>query len=144
MNALLYLGGFYLLYMVVFARSASSLVFFPYNVTGFAFEGALPVMNIEILVQNPTNSTFTVNSIAGNAFTDDTLVGNLSSFEQVQIPPNTEVALPVRIRFQPLGIVDDIISAFKDGHIAKDVKVTGTVNANGYQLPLTVSYHLGI
>lgn len=143
-ESILLIGAGLGLYIYTQQRAAGHLVFFPDNVIGFQFDNATPVFTANILIQNTSNTSFTVYSFAGNVLTDSTLVGNVSSFQPITIPANAQVDYPIMLRMSLLGVVDDIISAFKDGNISKTLVIDGNVNANGYQVPVSLTYKLGI
>lgn len=142
-EALLLLGGFTLLYFGNKAYSAGNLTFFPHRFTGMAFEGITPVATIELIVQNTSNTDFTLNSLSGNVLVQNTLVGNVGNFSPVYIPGNSETVIPLKIRFLLISLVDDIIAAFQTGHFDKELVFDGTVNANGVQVPLNLTYKIG-
>ena len=143
LSALLLFGGIGLLWYLNTSRSAANLNYYPGNVTGMSFSGISPVATVELIVQNTSNVDFTINSISGNAYTDSTLIGNVSDFSPQVIPANSQRAIPLTITLFSIGIIDQIISAFQNGFTQKKIDITGTVNANGFQVPLQLSYNVG-
>lgn len=143
LEALLLLGGAALLYIGNQARSVANLTFFPDAVTGMAFEGISPVMYLSVLVQNTSNVAIDLYSLSGSVYVDNTLVGNISNFTPTRINANSETVMPLKVRFAILGIVNDIIQSFQQGNFKKAVVLDGTVNANGVQVPLTLTFQIG-
>lgn len=142
-EALLLIGGAVGLYFYTKGRAAGRLTFYPGNVTGMAFDGPNPIATVELVVQNTSNTSLHINSLAGNVFSNNYLVGNISNFQGVVIPGNSQRSIPVNIRFMLLGIVNDIIEAFQTGNFRHDLVIEGTVNAEGLAVPLQLNYKIG-
>ena len=140
----LVIGGLVGLYFLNQAHSADSLVFFPDNITGLGFEGANPVVTATLLVQNPTNTAFTFQSLAATATSDGLVVGNVSNFTPVAIAPNSEGVMPLTIRLLLITAANDVIDAIQNRNIKKKLKIEGTVNTNGYAVPLSLEYEIGL
>lgn len=143
MELLLIAGAAAVVYFANRARSIANLTFFPQGVSSMAFEGMNPVAYVDILVQNTSNVSIDLNSLSGNAYVDNTLVGNVSNFTPVTSQGNSEGVLPLKIRFQALGIVNEIINSFQAGHLKKELVIDGRVNADGIQYPLTLTFQIG-
>lgn len=103
-----------------------------------------PVAEIGIGVQNTSNQSFRVNSIAGNAYSNGSYVGNIGSFVPVEVPPNSQAVIMVKVRLQLVGIVNNIIDAFQDKHFTQDVKLTLSANVDNLQLPIDLNYKVGV
>jgi LEA14-like dessication related protein len=121
---------------------AANLVFYPSSITGLAFEGSSPVIYADLLIQNASDSSFTLSSLAGNLYTDDTLVGNVSSFQPLQIPANSQVTYPLTFRLSLIGLTNDIISAIQSGVYPKKIHLDAKANGDGVQLPIDVVYQI--
>lgn len=107
------------------------------------FDGITPILNINVVVQNPSNEFYQVNSIVADVFADDELIGNLSTFTTVKIPPTSEVTIPVKVRLKLLGIVTDIIDLIKNkSGIPKTLIFEGIINASGFVLPFNYAYNI--
>lgn len=124
-------------------RAASNLQFFPGRVTGFSIDGINPIATAELLIQNTSNVEFTINSLAASVYSSGTLIGNISDFTPDIVGPNTQYVYPVTIRFLSLSIIDQLINAFETGSIKRDLSIEGSVNANGQQWPLKLTYTIG-
>lgn len=144
LEAAILLAGGYGLYLWNQGRSAGHLIFYPNNITDLGFDGATTVISADMLIQNTSNATFTINSFAGNVTSNDTLIGNASSFTPTTIPPNNQALFPLELRLNPIGLVDEIISAIQTHNIDKEIVIDGNVNANGYQLPVKITYKIGL
>ena len=142
-DAVLIIGGVAALYFYNKARAAGRLLFYPGDVVGMYFDGPVPVAELELVVQNTSNSSLQLNSLAGNVFANGTMVGNISSFNPVNIPGNSQGSITLTIRFMLLGIVNDIIRAFQTGNFAQDILIQGNVNAEGIPVPLALNYKIG-
>lgn len=144
LSALLLIGGLVGLYYWNQSRSAGTLNYFPGNVTNISLSGINPVATVDLIVQNPSNVDFTINSISGIATTDNTQIGNVADFTPITVPANSQRPIPLTITLFSIGIIDQIVHAFQGGNIPKTINVTGTVNANGYQEPLNLNYTVGL
>lgn len=140
----LVLGGVIGLYFFNQARAAGALVLFPGNITGLQFDGATPVVTVTLLVQNPTNTSFVFRSFAASAYSNDTLVGNVSNFTPVAVGPNSEGIMPLTIRLLLITAANDVISIIQTKHVKRTLKLEGTINANGVPVPVTLNYEMGL
>lgn len=142
-EALILIGGAALIYVGNQARSVANLTFFADRVSGMAFEGINPVANLDLLVQNTSNVNIAINSLAGSVYVDNTLVGNVSTFTPVISQGNSESVMTIKIRFMALPLVNDLVAAFQYKNFKKHIELRATVNANGVQLPLTLTFDVG-
>lgn len=142
-GALLLIGGAVALYAFTTARAAGNLIFAPGRITGLSLDGMSPVIIAELKVQNTSNVDFTLNSLAGNLSTDNTLIGNASDFIPAQIKGNSQTIIPITLTLLPLGIVDNIINILVGGYQKKELIFDGSVNANGQQVPLLLKFNIG-
>lgn len=137
------IGGAIALYLYTQKSAAGHLLFFPGTVTAMDMESGGPVAYATIVIQNTSNATLTINSLAANVTSNNQLVGNVSQFNAVEIPGNSQVEMPVKITFQLLGIVNDIIRAFQTNNFKQDLQIVGYVNAGGVQADLKITYKVG-
>lgn len=96
-----------------------------------------------LVVQNTSNQYFTLNSIGGNIFANDKLVGNVGSFVAQHIPANSQTTLYLKVKMNLIGIVSDIISAFTTGNIKQTIQLDATANVDTLQVPIKISYTIG-
>lgn len=140
----LVLYGLYELYKL---RTIGNLVFYPTGLPrNMAFnseDGVTPTMELQVLIQNTSSLPTTINSISGNLFANNTLVGNVAALAPVEVPAGGEVVTAVRVRFQILGLVNDIIRAFQSNSFGQQVQFKGVANVGGLQVPLSLTYQIG-
>jgi len=139
-TALLIIAGGIATWFYLRVKAAGRLLFFPGGVQGFEFDGVTPVAYLDFVVQNTSNADLTLNSVAGNVYANGYLVGNISQFNQQNIPGNSEIRFPVQVRFQLIGIVNDIIRAFQQGSFHQDLSIEGTANAQGVPIRLDLKF----
>jgi hypothetical protein len=131
-------------------QALKSLVFAPGAVTGFDMlsgngaGGLMPVVYFTVVVQNTGGSDLLVNSFAGNLYSNDTLVGNVSNFSRVPIVANAATQIPVAAELRLLGIVDELIQAFQTKNLQKNLKLVGSININGVPVPVSLDYTVGL
>jgi len=121
----------------------SSLVFTPGNILSVELQGMVPVFTITVLAQNTSNTDLRVNSFAGNLFSNNTLVGNVSSFTPAIIPANSTVQIPIQIQLGLIGLANDLITAFQTKNFQQAIQVQGFANVSGIQVPLKLDYTVG-
>jgi len=141
-EAVLLLAGIAGVYLWNLSRAAGYLQYYPGNITGFSL--IPPVITVDLVVQNTSNITFTINSLAANVTSDGTQIGNISDFTPVVIPANSQGAVPLTLRLLPIGIVNDIISIITGGVGSRTILIKGTVNANGVQQPFELPFKVGL
>lgn len=124
--------------------AGGNLVFFPDRITSFKFEGLTPVFVAGIRVQNTSNQSFTLNSLAGTVASDNVRVGNFSSFSPQTIQPNSQKVFYVDIRLQALSIVNDLIKAFQNANFRKQLTIDGVANIDGLQTDFKLTYNVGL
>jgi LEA14-like dessication related protein len=105
--------------------------------------GASPIFTVSLGIQNPSNTTFTVESIAGTLYSNGDPLGNISAFDKIVIPPNDETVYPLNFRLSLIGVASDIIKIFTGGGTSQQIEFDGVVNANGIAVPLKFKYVIG-
>lgn len=123
-------------------RAAFALNFYAGGVSGFAFDGVVPVARLGIVVQNPSAQSFSVNSIVGNVSANGFLIGNISSFMPQTIPGYGQKTIYVDCRLSLVGIAADIIAAFNGSGIKQVVKLEANANVNSLLLPISITYKI--
>lgn len=126
------------------ANAAGSLIFSPGGVSGISLQGTTPVITFSLIVQNTDSNGFTLNSLAGNLTCDGYYVGNLSSFIPIPIAGNSQTVIPVQVRLQFIGIVNDIIKSFDTKNFQKQLSFTGFANAGFLRVPLDLKFTVGL
>ena len=137
--SLIALVGFY------FYNQARTLGYLNYYVktVDLSFDNNTPVLRLGLGIQNPSKQSFTVNAIVGNLYADGSLIGNVSAYGPIEIPPANEVLFPLNIRMSLTGIASDIVRIFSGGGVSKTVEFTGTVNVNNITSPIEFKYTIG-
>lgn len=137
-------GGAILAYLLFSkVHAGGNLNFYPDKVTDISVSSGNPIMTVLLRVQNTSGQNFTVNSIAGNVYANQYLIGNAENFQPVQIHPNSQALLPVRLRLNWFGIVNDIINAFEGGPFKQVVEFEATANVDNLQIPVNVVFNIG-
>lgn len=125
------------------ASALGTLIFMPGRVVSISLEGTSPVMTLELVVQNTSSQSLVVNSLAGNLFANNYLVGNVSSFVSTRIPGNAQAVIPVKVRLMLIGLVNDIVQSFQNGNFTQDVRLEGFANAGFVRAPLDITFRVG-
>ncbi len=136
-------AGAILIYLAAKARTVGNLIFLPGTVTGMSFNALAPEITFTVFVQNTSALGVQVDSFAGNLVSDGTYIGNVYNFLPVVIPPNSQTAVQITARLQPLGLVNEIIQAFQYKNFSRNIKIQGFVNAGILQIPLTLNFSIG-
>lgn len=140
---LLPVAGLLVIGLLLQKKAAAALHYFIKGVA-ISFEGITPVLRIDVMVQNPSNQSFTVRSIVGSLFADGSKIGDASLFQTVTIAPNSQSVLPVQVRLSPLAIVSDLVSLIMKGSgIPKTIVFNGYVNANEMVTDVNMTYSIG-
>jgi hypothetical protein len=144
LDVVLLLAGAGAVYLWNLSKAAGNLIYSPGDISGFRLDGISPVLYVDLVVQNTNNVSFTINSLAGNVLSNDTVIGNISNFTPVVLPGNAEAIIPLTLKLQPIGLVSDIISIITGGVGNRDLRIKGTVNANGMQEGFELIYKIGL
>lgn len=123
--------------------AAGHLIFFPGNITGMGFDNSTPYAQLTIQVQNTSNVSINLYSLAGQVYANNILIGNVSNFSPVTITGNSQVLIPVTIQFFLIGAVNDLIRSFQTNSFSQDISVEGYVNAANFQVPLKLTFKIG-
>jgi hypothetical protein len=97
-------------------------------------------------VQNTSNQSFTLNSIAGNAYAitwEKTYIGNVSSFVKMEIPKNSQRIIVLQIRLALIGITNDIINAWQNGSFSQKIEIDLKANVDNLQVPVKQTLKIG-
>jgi hypothetical protein len=147
LKGLLILGGG-LLAWNLFSRgqAALSLNFYPGQIKRLSWSGLSPTLTIEMQVQNTSNHSFNILSIAGNVYTTqngkDFLIGRVADFTPRAVAPVSVSSLDVDLSLQLTGVVQDLINTFQSGLAGQSVKLEAYANVDSLQVPLNYTYKL--
>lgn len=104
------------------------------------FKDVLTVqINVDISIQNPTSTSFTIKSFAGDLFVNNYYIGNVSNFTATRITGNTQTTYRVAIQVSTLSLPAPVISMLQN-FSGITAKVDGTINVDDLGVPLTLEY----
>lgn len=128
--------GIWLLNAIGLGAVASTLNVY---IKGFGFGNG--GVSVQLAVQNPRSTGFTINSIVGNVFANGNQIANLSSFYPVLVAPNSESIVPVTLRTGVLDIFSNLRDII-DGelNLGARIDIVGTINVNDTAIPLNIQY----
>jgi LEA14-like dessication related protein len=106
------------------------------------FRGIIPTVVCDITIQNPTKESFTVSSLTGDIFVNNTLIGQISDFTDEMINPNSESKISVDVPLSLNGVADQISSMINNRNVTMNVLINGSLKLNGVPLPVHVTYKL--
>ena len=90
-----------------------SLRFYPQKVYDIKWDVVNPVMKIGLGVQNISNESMELKSLIGNVFCNEIEIGRVNLISPTKINASSETILILSVRLSLLGIVQDLIKAFK-------------------------------
>jgi hypothetical protein len=129
------IGGVAVWYLIKKATLLNKIQFYlnKAKVSGSLFR---PVIQLEYIIENPTNNTAELKSIVGEVFVNDQFVARFSKFGSQTIDPNAQS--PLLINAVP--VLTGVFSAVKDlltqpAGSGVRVRTTGTANVNKIVLP---------
>jgi hypothetical protein len=103
-----------------------------------------PVFHVAVLAQNVSNQSFTVNSIAGNAYSDGYLIGNVSLFGNPQtIQPNSEQELMIKVKLSLINAVTELINSFEYAHVKKELSIDAMANVDSLVISIKQKIMVG-
>src|SRR5688572_25979107 len=109
-------------------RAAKTLTFLPGAVHSVSFDGTTPVIEFDLIIQNPSNRGFNIMGLSGNLTVNDFQVGNFTSYRQTFVRPLANTSYRLNVRLSILGIVNDLIRAIQGGGITQIMKFKAWVN----------------
>lgn len=123
-------------------RAAGYLQFFVQGVA-VAFDGITPVLKVNLAIQNPSNQRFVIKSLVAELTANGSTIGNVSSFQTVNVAPNSQMILPILIRLSLLAVAMDIVNLIQTrSGVSQQIKLKGAVNANDMLIPLELDYKI--
>lgn len=125
------------------AKTIGTLIFYPGQIAGIKWKDGAPFVTVRVAVQNTTSNSLTLNSIAGNIFFQDTLVGNASFFFPQVIPPNSGGYITLDIRMSIIGLVNELVTQITHNNFGGLLTMDGFTNIDGVQFPLDLTFKLG-
>jgi len=125
------------------SAAAGTLNFYPASVKKIKFEGATPIMVFGLAIQNTSNQSFTLKSIAGNLYANNYLIGNIGAFNPQVIAANSQTVIDVNVRMSLIGIVTDIINGIKNNTFSQNLELESYANVDNLQVPVNITYKIG-
>ena len=115
-----------------------------YTFRGIALRGKLlkPEINILIGIQNPSNQRATIKSFVAVASWQGKPFANVSSFERVEILPNTESRLTLKAQPSVFVMFTSVKEALKTGLKGGQINVKGTVLVDNVPVPVNITQNL--
>ena len=113
-----------------------------YRLQGLKVRGSVlqPVIEIAIVIQNPTNQSAKLRSITGEVYIDDKFIANLSFFGETVIKPLAETTVLIQARPSFTGAfetVKDILT--REGGQKSIALVKGSSNVDGITYPFSIT-----
>src|SRR5687767_7156300 len=127
-TALLIIGGAIGAYYLTRASAAKRLNFYPGGIQAMAIQDFVPMVYLDFIVQNTSNADIAIYSLAGNAYSNGYMVGNISNFEGVVVAGNSETRVPVMVRLNLINLVNDLMNAWQTGSFKQDISIEARVN----------------
>lgn len=125
------------------ASAAKNLKFFIASVSA-EMHGATPVIVLQVMIQNPTNESYTVSALVGNlSSSTGYLIGNVSGFQPVPVAARSQQLYPVNVRVNLIGTALDIFNLISNGNgLTQVVSFDGAINVSGVVVPIELDYKL--
>lgn len=124
------------------SEAAGDLVFFPKGLRKLDWDGG-PVIEFNLGIANTSNQSFDINALAGDAFTNSTYIGYVSSFQKTVIGPRQEGILPIRVKLSLIGLVTELLDGIQNGNWKQDVKLNLRANVDNLTVPIILNYKFG-
>lgn len=138
--ALLGIGAFVLYYFTTGATVVNNLRFVE---NGMNFDVSNPlrvVINLSVLVQNPTSGSITLESMAGTFSINGSQAGNVSFFTPTLISANSQTTITLVLSINDLSLVSVIMQYVNSGSSAVQVGINATANAGNVPLPVNLNF----
>lgn len=101
---------------------------------------------IMLMVQNPSNASITLNSMAGTITANNTQLGNIGNFQGgIQIPANNQTLVSIDVALSLSAVVGQLFSILTrpNGANQVDFIIAGNANINGGLIvPFTITQTL--
>lgn len=98
---------------------------------------------IGLVVQNPSNASITLNSMAGTISANGTTIGNISNFQGgVLIPANQQTLVTVNVALSLAGLLSNLFTILTQPNGVNPVAfvIAGNANINGgMNVPFNIS-----
>jgi len=137
-KSFIYLGiGAVVLYLLSKTSAAKNLRIY-FQTIGMKKPSGLnfPTITATFRVVNPTSSTLTIDSLAGDLMVNNKLLSTLSNNESFTVPAKSESLYTVNIKTPIFNALTTVVQLLKAK--TKNIKVdfVGTANSGGFLLPI--------
>jgi hypothetical protein len=108
-----------------------------------SLNGITPVITLGVTAQNVTSEAIQFGALAGNAYLNGTLIGNVSGFTPVNIAPQSQAVIPLTIIVNATALISDV-TALLTGTAGTSValEVKGSANVSNLVLPVDITYNV--
>lgn len=110
---------------------------------GMTFDVSNPlriVINLAVIVQNPTSGSVTLQSLAGYFFINGSQSGNVSDFVPSVIQANSQTLINLVLSVNDIALVGVIMNYINSGSSNVTVNVQATANVSGVAIPVNLSF----
>jgi len=121
------------------------------NTVNFVLNGVdlsdITNIKLQFLVQNVSNATGVLNSLSGNITVNGNDLGNISDFNPVTIPPNSQQPINISLRPDLISLPQTIAALIQQngsGNNDLNFEVTGNANVNGIVLPFDLTKTINV
>jgi|SRR5882724_5138309 len=94
---------------------------------------------VQLLIQNISNISCTVNALTGTITLNDSEIGNVSDFNPVVIPARAQQVINISLNPDLLSLPFAIQNLINNPGIPLDFEVIGNANVNGLILPFDLT-----
>jgi hypothetical protein len=109
-----------------------------------SLDGITPILDINLSIQNPTNSNFSIRSFVGSITSNGSTIGTTSNYQTQNILPLSTSYYKISLRMSLIGIAVDVYNAIQGGSgWAQQIEIKGNANVDGYIAPVDLKYQIG-
>jgi len=143
-NSILLAGGAALVtYFLLAKKQAVNILNYYVKGISINFDGFTPVLTINLAIQNVSNQSFTIKSLTGLLYNNGKEIGNINSFDVLEVPPVSEVYYKINVRLNLISVVSDLISVIQQKSGAtQNLSINAWINAGGLITPININYSL--
>lgn len=91
-------------------------------------------------IQNPNTDAVIIRSIVGDLYVNNNKVGNVSSFDVVQVNGNAETYITLKVQVKIINTLVEWYKMFNNKKLKITARFVGTMNMNNQVVPLDVKY----
>lgn len=95
-----------------------------------------PKIYVQLGIQNPTSVTVKINSFVGKLTSNNKTIADISSFQKLDIPGNSESLLNIQLEPFAIGIFSEIKRLIKTGVTLPKFTLEGSLNVDNTTYPV--------